>query len=56
MTDREALAAVVRARICVCGHPASDHETECAFGWTGEPDEAEPCACESFAALAEEPR
>lgn len=28
-----------------CGHPKSDHEEgDCAYGWSGEPDE-EPCEC-----------
>lgn len=32
-------------RVCECGHPESDHEmVDCAYGWTGEPDEA-PCEC-----------
>lgn len=33
-----------------CSHPKSDHDTvgeECAYGWTGEPDEDE-CDCEQF--------
>ena len=33
---------------CECRHPKYDHGTagqECAYGWTGEPDEDEPCAC-----------
>lgn len=32
--------------MCECGHPESDHEwTDCAYGWTNEPDEDEACDC-----------
>ena len=42
MTDER-----VVGRVCRCGHPESDHEGDCAYGWTNEADEAE-CDCTEF--------
>lgn len=42
------MTTVLIARVCHCGHYASDHEPECMYGWGNEPDETETCVCEAF--------
>jgi hypothetical protein len=40
---------IVVGTYCECGHPKSDHDGgDCAYGWSGEPDEAEACSCQQF--------
>ena len=48
---------IVIARICTCGHWASEHERglDCAVGWAND-DDREPCDCTRFVFDFEEVR